>query len=223
MPGVPANRCAGASQSETELCDVPVRPTVGAMTPEFIVELRRHIGHAELWLIGVTVIVVRGEAGAEEVLLVRRADDGRWTPVTGIVDPGEEPDVAGVREVLEETALAAEMTSLLAVQTTRKIEYHNGDRAQFLDHAFLARVTGDGAGSTGAAAGAGAGAGIGAGAGDAAEPHPADGENTEVAWVPLAEIPVLGARFDRTVELAIAARRGQSDGAVLFGAEERPR
>lgn len=193
------------------------------MTPEFIVELRRHIGHAELWLIGVTVIVVRGEAGAEEVLLVRRADDGRWTPVTGIVDPGEEPDVAGVREVLEETALAAEMTSLLAVQTTRKIEYHNGDRAQFLDHAFLARVTGDGAGSTGAAPGAGAGAGIGAGAGDAAEPHPADGENTEVAWVPLAEIPALGTRFDRTVELAIAARRGQSDGAVLFGAEERPR
>lgn len=193
------------------------------MTPEFIVELRRHIGHAELWLIGVTVIVVRGEAGAEEVLLVRRADDGRWTPVTGIVDPGEEPDVAGVREVLEETALDAEMTSLLAVRTTRKIEYHNGDRAQFLDHAFLARVTGDGAGSTGAAAGAGAGAGIGAGAGDAAEPHPADGENTEVAWVPLAEIPALGARFDRTVELAIAARRGQSDGAVLFGAEERPR
>lgn len=194
------------------------------MTPEFIVELRRHIGHAELWLIGVTVIVVRGEAGAEEVLLVRRADDGRWTPVTGIVDPGEEPDVAGVREVLEETALHAEMESLLAVRTTRKIEYHNGDRAQFLDHAFLARVVGpEGAGSTGAAVGAGAGAGIGAGAGDAAEPHPADGENTEVAWVPLAEIPVLGARFDRTVELAIAARRGQSDGAVLFGAEERPR
>jgi ADP-ribose pyrophosphatase YjhB (NUDIX family) len=194
------------------------------MTPEFIVELRRHIGHAELWLIGVTVIVVRGEAGAEEVLLVRRADDGRWTPVTGIVDPGEEPDVAGVREVLEETALHAEMESLLAVRTTRKIEYHNGDRAQFLDHAFLARVVGpEGAGSTGAAAGAGAGAGIGAGAGDAAEPHPADGENTEVAWVPLAEIPALGARFDRTVELAIAARRGQSDGAVLFGAEERPR
>ena len=174
------------------------------MTPEFIVELRRHIGHAELWLIGVTVIVVRGEAGAEEVLLVRRADDGRWTPVTGIVDPGEEPDVAGVREVLEETALSAEMTSLLAVQTTRKIEYPNGDRARFLDHAFLARVVGR-AGASGA------------------EPHPSDGENTEVAWVPLAEIPALGARFDRTVELAIAARRGQSDGAVLFGAEERPR
>lgn len=172
------------------------------MTPEFIVELRRHIGHAELWLIGVTVIVVRGGDGAEEVLLVRRADDGRWTPVTGIVDPGEEPDAAGVREAFEETALDIEMESLLAVQVTRKIEYPNGDRAQYLDHAFLARVTGGG---------------------DDAVPHPADGENTAAEWVPLAGIPSMGPRFDRTVELAIRARRGESDGAVLFGAEERRR
>ncbi len=194
------------------------------MTPEFIVELRRHIGHAELWLIGVTVIVVRGEAGAEEVLLVRRADDGRWTPVTGIVDPGEQPDVAGVREVLEETALAAEMTSLLAVQVTRKVQYPNGDRAQYLDHAFLASVAGDtgGAGSYGGTDGSGNAGGAEDGAG-VAEPHPADGENTAAEWVPLAEIPPMGPRFDRTVELAIATRRGESDGAVLFGAEERRR
>ena len=33
----------------------------------------------------------------------------------------------------------------------------------------------------------------------------------------------MGPRFDRTVELAIATRRGESDGAVLFGAEERRR
>ena len=84
------------------------------MTPDFIQELRKHVGHAELWLIGVTVIVVRGEAGAEEVLLVKRADDGRWTPVTGIVEPGEEPDLAGVREALEETSVAVEIESLLA-------------------------------------------------------------------------------------------------------------
>ncbi|MFC3849478.1 NUDIX domain-containing protein [Corynebacterium hansenii] len=178
------------------------------MTPEFIVELRRHLGHAELWLIGVTVIVVRGDDGAEEVLLVRRADDGRWTPVTGIVDPGEEPDVAGVREVLEETALHVELESLLAVQATRAIEYPNGDRARYLDHAFVARVAGDGGSGE---------------AGQDARPHPADGENTAAEWVPLSQVPSMGPRFDRTVELAIRARRGESDGAVLFGEEERPR
>ena len=31
-------------------------------------------------------------------LTVRRADDGAWTPVTGIIDPGEEPAIAAVRE-----------------------------------------------------------------------------------------------------------------------------
>ena len=191
---------------------------MGAMTPDFIIELRKHIGHAELWLIGVTVIVVRGDDGAEEVLLVRRADDGRWTPVTGIVDPGEEPDDAGVREVLEETALHVEIESLFSVQVTRKIRYPNGDRAQYLDHAFLASVPGDtgGAGDVGGVGGAGDGTG-------ASEPHPADGENTAAEWVALAEIPAMGPRFDRTVELAIATRRGESDGAVLFGAEERRR
>ncbi|MFD5869009.1 NUDIX domain-containing protein [Corynebacterium sp. NPDC060344] len=194
------------------------------MTPEFIVELRRHVGHAELWLLGVTMIVVRGEAGAEEVLLVRRADDGRWTPVTGIVDPGEEPDVAGVREVAEETALHVEVDELLSVQVTRKIEYPNGDRAQYLDHAFLARE----AVPSGEAVAQGD-AGDSGVPGETTAPHPADGENTEVAWVPLADVPAMGARFDRTVELAIAARREDADRtggtgrAVLFGAEERRR
>ena len=194
------------------------------MTPDFIIELRKHIGHAELWLIGVTVIVVRGDDGAEEVLLVRRADDGRWTPVTGIVDPGEEPDDAGVREVLEETALHVEIESLLSVQVTRKIRYPNGDRAQYLDHAFLASVPGDtgGAGDAGGAGGVDGAGGAGDGTG-ASEPHPADGENTAAEWVALAEIPPMGPRFDRTVDLAISTRRGDSDGAVLFGAEERRR
>jgi 8-oxo-dGTP pyrophosphatase MutT (NUDIX family) len=56
-------------------------------TPDFVLALREKIGHDELWLPGVTAVVLRGS----EVLLVRRADSGAWTPVTGIVDLGEEP------------------------------------------------------------------------------------------------------------------------------------
>ena len=36
---------------------------------EFIVELRRHVGHAPLWLPGVTAVVIRGQ----QVLLVKRS------------------------------------------------------------------------------------------------------------------------------------------------------
>ncbi len=55
--------------------------------PDFIVELRRHVGHAPLPLVGVTAVVVRDG----EMLLGHRSDNGALTPITGIVDPGEEP------------------------------------------------------------------------------------------------------------------------------------
>ena len=67
--------------------------------PEFVVELRRLVGSLELWFPGVTAVVRRDD----DVLLVRRSDNLEWAPVTGIVDPREEPAVAARREVLDVT------------------------------------------------------------------------------------------------------------------------
>jgi 8-oxo-dGTP pyrophosphatase MutT (NUDIX family) len=47
------------------------------------------------------------------VLLVRRADDGRWAMPGGWVDPGETAEQAAVREVREETGLAVSEPRLL--------------------------------------------------------------------------------------------------------------
>jgi 8-oxo-dGTP pyrophosphatase MutT (NUDIX family) len=69
--------------------------------PEFIVELRRHIGHAPVWLPAVSAVVIRDQ----QVLLVQRSDNQAWTPVTGIVEPGENPADCAVREVFEETGI----------------------------------------------------------------------------------------------------------------------
>lgn len=118
--------------------------------PEFIVELRRHIGHAPLWLIGCTAVVIRDRPGphagggqgrepVQEVLLVRRADTGVWSPVTGIVDPGEDPHVAAVREVWEEACVRAEVTSLVWVAAGELVRHANGDEARYLDHTFRCR------------------------------------------------------------------------------------
>jgi 8-oxo-dGTP pyrophosphatase MutT (NUDIX family) len=55
--------------------------------------------------------LVRNDAG--EVLLVRRADDGRWAMPGGWVDPGETPAQAAVREVAEETGMHVSEPRLL--------------------------------------------------------------------------------------------------------------
>ena len=74
-------------------------------TPEYILTLREKIGHDYLWLSGATAVIRRDSD--HRVLLVRRSDNGAWTPVTGIVDPGENLEQAVAREVYEETGLQA--------------------------------------------------------------------------------------------------------------------
>ncbi|MDR6862399.1 GNAT family N-acetyltransferase [Phycicoccus sp. 3266] len=103
--------------------------------PEFIVALRERVGTDLLWLSGVSA-VVRNDRG--EVLLVRRADNGQWALVSGILEPGEQPAEGLRREIEEETGVVATVDTLTGVWTLPPIEYPNGDRAQYLDLCFLA-------------------------------------------------------------------------------------
>lgn len=151
-------------------------------TPDFILSLRAKIGTEMLWLSGVTAVVLRDgdpRGHGREILLVRRADDGQWTPVTGIIDPGEQPAVAGAREVLEEAAIVAVPEALVRVGVTPEITYDNGDRSQYLDLTFRFRYV-------------------------SGEPHPADGENLEAAWFPVTAMPAMSA--DMTARVAAALR-----------------
>ena len=149
--------------------------------PDFVLDLRRHIGHAPLWLPGCTAVVLRTGAtsGQAEVLVVRRRDTGRWTPVTGIVDPGEEAADACVREVAEEAGIVARPVRFLATEVLGPVTYPNGDVASYLDLAFaLDWVSG--------------------------EPYPADGENTEACFVAVGEMPPMGDYFQRVTAQALA-------------------
>lgn len=133
-------------------------------TPPFIVALREKIGHAPLWLTGVTAVVLEGD----RVLLIRRSDTGAWTPITGIIDPGEEPAVTAVREAAEEAGVAIEVERLTSTWVTEPVRYANGDEAQYLDLTFRCRYVGG-------------------------DPHPVDGEASEVAWFPLDGLPPMSA------------------------------
>jgi 8-oxo-dGTP pyrophosphatase MutT (NUDIX family) len=147
-------------------------------TPPFVLDLRAALGHHLLWLSGVTAVVLRDRAGAPEVLLVRRADTGAWTPVTGIIDPGEQPAVAAAREVLEEASVVAVPERLARVRTLEPMRYANGDHAQYLDHTFRFRwVSG--------------------------EPAPSDDENTEAAFFGLDALPPMSSEMSSRIASAL--------------------
>lgn len=140
--------------------------------PDFIVELRRSIGNAPLWLAGVTAVTIR----EGKVLLVKRSDNGAWTAVTAIVEPGENPADCAAREVREETGVSACAIRLAWVHVTPPTVHANGDHAQYLDHVFRMQWL-------------------------SGEPFPADDESTAAAWFDLDELPPMTANMCRRIEL----------------------
>ncbi len=107
-------------------------------TPDFILKLRKKIGHDPLWLIGITALV---EDDGGRLLLGRRADTGEWALVYGIVDPGEEPADAAVREVREETGVDVIPVELVAIKSAQHMTvYANGDQCRYLDVMFSCKV-----------------------------------------------------------------------------------
>ena len=154
--------------------------------PEFVVRLRDHVGTELLWLPGVTGVVLDG---TDRVLLVKRSDNGRWALVSGILEPGEEPARALVREIAEETRVDAEVLALAYVDVSRPVVYPNGDRAQYLDLTFLCRHV----------------------AGEAAV---GDEESTAVGWFALEDLPEpLNPNSRERLAAALAYRSDPAAGA----------
>jgi 8-oxo-dGTP pyrophosphatase MutT (NUDIX family) len=114
--------------------------------PDFILELRRHVGHDLLPLVGVTGVLFDDDG---RVLLHQRADDGRWCAPGGILEPGEQPAQTVVREVWEETGVKAEVERLVSVVAAKPFTYPNGDRVQMLDLTFRCRAVGGSPGAVG--------------------------------------------------------------------------
>ncbi|MFK0007219.1 NUDIX hydrolase [Paenarthrobacter sp. NPDC090520] len=104
--------------------------------PEFVLKLREKIGNDPLWLPAVRGIVLDDEG---RVLLCQRSDNGHWTPITGILDPGEHPAPGLVREIFEETAVVAETERIIGVGVVGPVTFPNGDECDFLDITFRCR------------------------------------------------------------------------------------
>ena len=144
-----------------------------AISP-YIARMRAHIGTDLLLLPGVSA-VVRDDAG--RVLLARRGDNGRWSLPAGVIDPGEQPADAVLREVLEETGVHVEIEQVGGV-ATHPVVYPNGDACEYLNVWFRCRPIGG-------------------------APRADGDESTEVGWFAPDDLPALDdwsrLRIDTTV------------------------
>ena len=105
---------------------------------DYIMELRKLVGHRPLLQAGASVIAVN-EAG--QVLLQLRTDNGLWGYAGGSVEPGEDTAEAAAREFREETGLLAESLELFGVYSGegQHYIYPNGDEVYNVDVVYLCR------------------------------------------------------------------------------------
>jgi 8-oxo-dGTP diphosphatase len=153
-------------------------------TPSYILDIRRSFGQGRLLLPGVSAVVVRDdlEPGNFHILLLRRADTGRWSVPAGIVEPDEQPAVTIVRELFEETRVRARADRLALLTTDPELTYPNGDRCQYISMTFRCSYL-------------------------AGEAQVGDEESMEVAWFRTDKLPdELPALLRRRIDTALADR-----------------
>jgi len=158
--------------------------------PPHVAELRARIGHALLWLATARTVTIDNRG---HVLLGRYPASDTWTIPGGVIDPGEQPADAAVRECYEETGIIAVPEALTSVTVSGLVTHDSGDLTQHLDITFRCRATGG-------------------------QPRPGDGEFQDVRWHHADALPELPAYEQGIV---IQALRGDNQPAYTFsGASE---
>ena len=107
----------------------------------YLKQLRQKVGH-DLLLLPSAAVAIHDEQG--RVLLCLHADKNIWVTPGGLIEPGEQPAAAAMRETLEETGLEIQITGVLGVYGGPDliIDYPNGDKAAYIGTIFRGKVTG---------------------------------------------------------------------------------
>ncbi|MEX3504492.1 NUDIX domain-containing protein [Corynebacterium sp. LK2510] len=178
-------------------------PESVASTNDTHEEVRNEAGAEQKWIPSVAAIVLRdspvpSDWAVPEVLLVKRADNGVWTPVTGKCEPGEDPHDAAVREVLEETGVAVTPAALLGVGAFGPITFDNGVQASYMSVQIRLDLVDP-----------------------QAEPRVNDDENTETGWFPISQMPVEYPKWRLAIADAAAQRRHPASFQPRLGLSKR--
>jgi 8-oxo-dGTP pyrophosphatase MutT (NUDIX family) len=106
---------------------------------EYMKEIRKKVGH-DLLILPSAAVVIHDDR--MRLLLCLHHDKNIWVAPGGLIEPGEQPADAAVRETWEETGLFVELTGILGVYggSDLVIDYPNGDRAAYIGTIFRGRV-----------------------------------------------------------------------------------
>ena len=107
---------------------------------DYIHTLRAKLGSEKIILNCAGTLIERDG----QVLLQRRADNGRWGFVGGLLELDETYAEAAVREAKEETGLDVRLTSFLGIYHNHDMVWQNGDRAHVIGACFTAEIVGGG-------------------------------------------------------------------------------
>src|SRR5262247_4105065 len=107
----------------------------------YLAQLRKKVGN-DLLLLPSTAVAIHDQQ--MRLLLCLHADKKIWVAPGGLIEPGEEPADAAVRETWEETGLVVQINGILGVYGGRDlvIDYPNGDRAAYVGTIFRGCIVG---------------------------------------------------------------------------------
>ncbi len=110
----------------------------GESMSNYIMDLRKIVGHRPLLQVGASVIVEDSEG---RVLLQLRSDNHCWGYAGGSVELDEVVEEAAARELLEETGLTAHRLELFGIFSGKDTHYvyPNGDEVSNVDIVYLCR------------------------------------------------------------------------------------
>ncbi len=120
-----------------------------------------------------------------EVLLIKRADNGYWALPGGCQDLGETPKECSARECLEESGYSIEITDLLGVFSSQRYKYvhYPWKENEFCHLLFKAKLLGG---------------------------HPKTSEETlQVGWFSEDKIPPLSDGHEVRIQLGFRSLRGE--------------
>jgi ADP-ribose pyrophosphatase YjhB (NUDIX family) len=105
----------------------------------YIKKLRQKIGNELLQVPSVAGLIRNSE---NQLLFIRKSEDGVWGLPAGAIEPGETPKEAVVREVFEETGLKVNLNKIVGVfgGANFRHTYPSGDQVEYLITLFTCEI-----------------------------------------------------------------------------------